>query len=61
MRNYRKGQNLRTLTHYQSEKIGTSIVKKSTFTNIQDKTGKITISILILKDLTHLIKKYLIF
>lgn len=40
MRNYRKGQNLRTLTHYQSEKSGTSIIKKSAFTNIQDKDGK---------------------
>ena len=38
--NYRKSQNLRTLNHYQSEKLGTSIIKKSTFTNIQDKDGK---------------------
>ena len=41
MKNYRKGQNLRTLNHYQSDnsKIGSYLIKKPTFTNIQDRDG----------------------
>ena len=39
--NYRKSQNLRTLNHYQSDnsKIGSYLIKKPTFTNIQDRDG----------------------